>query len=397
MALTKQEIDLMVKDIVGAEVDEIRNQVLKNVEEDKKKFMAELIEKNRQLGMKDEKAQETGMAAARFVRALAAGRGNAMAGAEFAKRWGDEGLAKALGESTVAGGGALVPEEMAADVIELLRASTVVRRMGARSIPMPNGTLTLPRHTAGATGSYVGENSNITKEEQTFGNIVMSAKKLAVLTPISNELLNDASVSVDALVRDDLISAASTREDLAFIRGDGASNTPKGMLNWAVSGNKFNSAGTSLTQVTTDLTKAIRFLDESNVPLRRPGWVFTPRTKAFLMGIRDTNGNLAFQPEMAGGTLMGYPFMTTTQIPNTLGGGSNESEIYLAEFSSLMIGETGNMEVSVYDGAAYHDGSGVVSAVSQDQTVLRLIARHDFAPRQVGNEIVVIQQVTYGA
>lgn len=34
---------------------------------------------------------------------------------------------------------------------------TVIRRLGARSVPLPNGNLTMPRMAGGATASYVGE------------------------------------------------------------------------------------------------------------------------------------------------------------------------------------------------------------------------------------------------
>ena len=51
------------------------------------------------------------------------------------------------------------------------------------------------------------------------------------------------------------------------------------------------------------------------------------------------------------------------------------------DFSEAIIGENTAIEIDVFREAAYHDGSSVQSAVSLDQTVIRLIERHDFALR----------------
>jgi HK97 family phage major capsid protein len=268
--------------------------------------------------------------------------------------------------------------------------------MGAQSIPMPNGQLTMPFLSAGGIAEYVGENSNATKQEQTFGQLVMTAKKLAVVTPVSNDLLNDSSPSADMIVRNDLVRNAAVREDLAFIRDDGTGNKPRGMRHWAVSGNVFATAGTTAAQVAVDLAESVLKLEEGNIPMTRPGWIMSPRSKSYLFRLLDSNSNSIYRDELAQGTLLGFPIMTSTQIPNNLGGGT-ESEVYFADFAHLLIGETESVEITAIDGAAYHDGSAVQSAFSQDQTVMRLIARHDFGARYRGNEIAVVTGVTWGA
>ena len=43
---------------------------------------------------------------------------------------------------------------------ELLSDRTIVRKLGARPVPLPNGNMTLPRVAGGATASYTGENKD---------------------------------------------------------------------------------------------------------------------------------------------------------------------------------------------------------------------------------------------
>ncbi|MDB4896885.1 MAG: phage major capsid protein family [Firmicutes bacterium] len=394
--MTIEDVKALIKDTVSATLADNWEARLAKAEEASRNFSPQILAS--QMAQQAPPA-EKGVKAARFLRALASAKGDPDRAARIAKeQWHDEAVAKALGESTVSGGGALVPEEYASEVIDLLRAKAVVRAMGTPSAPMNSGSLTMPFLSAGSTASYVGENQNISKSEPQTGNLQLSAKKLAALVPISNDLLRDASPNADTIVRNDMVRNMALREDLAFIRDNGSQYTPRGMRYWADPNQVFArtkaGATSTLAEVTFDLGKAVRLLEEANVALDRGGWIMTPRTKWYLMSLRDLNGNLVYEPEMRLGSLLTYPYRTTTQVPNNLGSGG-DSEVYFADFGGLLIGENMQLEVSVFDGGAYYDGANIVSGVSQDQVVLRAIARHDFGARYRGKEISVITGVDW--
>ena len=348
-----------------------------------------------------------GLALARYVRALAAAKGDPSGAAALVKSWLDktkseldEYISKALSETSFEGGGALVPDQFVADLIPLLRDRAVVRAMGATVLPMNSGSMTLPRQTAGATAYYVGELQNVMPSQPAFGQIQLSAKKLRALVPVSNDLLRDAALNADMIVRDDMVTVMALREDLAFLRGDGTQNQPRGIRYSVNSGHVFarTKAGATVTldEVTADLARCVRLLEEASIPMIRPGWIMTPRTKWFLMTLRDGNGNLVFAPEMRQGTLMGFPFRATSQIPNTLGAGTNESEIYFGDFAQFVIGENTQLLIDVWPGGAYFDGTQVVSGISTDQTVIAATARHDCALRH-DKAFAIITAVDWGA
>jgi HK97 family phage major capsid protein len=161
----------------------------------------------------------------RMCLSLAATRGiSGSAAAEYAeRRFGDSGVAKALAAGVGSAGGFTVPENYVAELIEFLRPASVVRRMGARQIPLNNGSATMPKLTSGAQAGYVGENQDIEVTEASFGQLKMSAKKLAALVPISNDLIRFSSPQADAIVRDDLIGAVAQAEDSNFLRSDPSS------------------------------------------------------------------------------------------------------------------------------------------------------------------------------
>lgn len=336
---------------------------------------------------------------AQMVRLLAMSQGNQQVAADMAAKGGyGSDVAMALSTVTAGAGGVLVPENFATSVIESLRPKSVIRRLGATSIPLNNGNMTLPRIMGNTTVSYVGTEQDIPVTDMTFADMKLSAKKAAAIVPIANDLLAYAGVNprVDAIVVGDLQTSMALSEDLHFLRSDGAGNKPKGLLYWALAANKVAApAAPTLAQADAFLSGLMLRMEMANVDMSSCGWVMAPRTIRWLGSLRDGNGNKAF-PEIEGGRLKGYPVALTTQIPVNLGAGGDASEIYFGNFADMFIGEDMQLTVAYSTEASYKDGAGnVISSFQRDQTLVRVIAKHDFAPRHV-ESIVVATGVTWG-
>lgn len=347
--------------------------------------------------IRTDKHKGIGLRAARMVRALIAAKIGNQTPEAIAKSWDDAELAdeivaardmqtKALAAGTLADGGALIPPEQAAEIIELLRAMSVMRAAGVPSIDMPRGKLSIGRQATAATAAYTGENTNIASSQPSLDMIELVAKKLAALVPVSNDLIRASSPSADAWVRDDLVRVLALREDLAFLRGDGTVYGPKGVRYRTASANinartQASSANT-LTTITNDLLGAMSLVDQANVPMMGCFWVMHARTKYNLGKIRDSLGNLIFWQDLQKGELWGWPVFVSNQIPINLGGGS-ESEVYFITGTQCIIGDHVPLMVDVFNGGTYYDSSAsaLASGISQDQTVIRGITEHDFTMR----------------
>jgi HK97 family phage major capsid protein len=346
--------------------------------------------------------EKKGIGAARFVRAMAFGRGDPERAKHFAQRaWNDDMgdyIQKALAAGDFTAGGFMVPPEFAQDIIELLRNRTVVRAAGARVLPMPRGTMHLPKQTAGATVGYVGENRDIGVTEPIGGEIVMTAKKLAAIVPISNDLLMyDIGDQADEYVREDLVQQMAIREDQAFLRDDGMADTPKGLRHWVLPAGVQASNGTTAANIEDDCKDLINHLESANVRMINPVWFMSPRSKNHLINLRDASSGELIFPEMRTASMMlyGHPVFLTNSIPNNLGGGT-ETEFYLVDMADAIIGESGGLEIAVDGSASYTSGGSTVSAFQQDQTLMRVISRHDFAMRHE-ESIALKSDVTWGA
>jgi HK97 family phage major capsid protein len=354
--------------------------------------MAELETKNQR--RKHDVEVDKSLVIGRLMRALAAGKGDPVRASAFAvKTWDDDVVTKALAATDEVAGGFLVKEEISEDLIDLLTPKSVIRSLGPTTVPLDSGALSIPKLTAGAAGGWIGENTNIPKTEQTFGSIRLVARKYGSLVPISNDLLRRGGAKVDALVRDDLSRDIRVKTDLAYIRGDGTAGQPMGLR--SLQGQTFAANGTvSVANTTDDLGTCLQLLGDANVDFDNPGWIMEWRTWRYLITARDGNNNLVWADEMARGTLMGFPFRVTSQIPRNLGAGT-ETELYFANFTDVVIGDATSILLDVSTEAAYHDGSSVVAAFSLDQTVVRAIFETDMQTRYP-ESIVLVTGVKWG-
>lgn len=325
---------------------------------------------------------DRGMGAGMIVGALAVSKGNREAAVAYLDKEGQSAIGAALSGATSGAGGVTIPRPLASEIIGLLRPRVTVRASGARSVPMPAGELRYARLQGSATASYSGENAAIVESEQTFGNTDMKFKKLTSLVPVGNSLMSHSAMEVGRIVRDDMTRVMALKEDLAFLRFDGTNLRPTGLRYWAAAGQwAANGVAASLAAAEAAARGAVNRVEDRNVGMVMPGWIMRAGVKNWLASLRDPNGNFAFPSIDASGELLGYPIKVTSQIPTNLGAGGDESEVYFADFSEIVIGDAQVIRVDVSTEAAFTDVNGdTVSAYQNDLTLMRAIAEHDLAP-----------------
>lgn len=344
--------------------------------------------------------KEKGLQFARMVRTIAAAGGNAFVARQIAEENGDSGLFAAQNMGTGEAGGFLVPEDVSSEVIELLRPASVVTAMGPRIVPLPNGNLTTNRRASGASFEYGGETTDAPATGVTYGQVKLSAKKLRGIIPISNDLLRSASTAVDRMVRDDAIEDAAQIQDRYFLRGAGSDYAPKG-LRYQHLGTSFASshvlsmtATPTIQKVDNDLGRMELALGNANVSYTGAHWVMSHRTAMYLTNLRDGNGNKVY-PEMADGMLRRKPVHVTTEIPENLGSGGDESEIMLVHPSHVIVGEHQGIQIAMSTEAAYRDSEGnLQAAFSRDETLMRMILQHDIGLRHLA-AVAILTGVTW--
>ena len=307
---------------------------------------------------------------------------------------------KALAEGTGSSGGFLVPVEVSAEIVGLIRAASVVMSMGVTIVPVAK-EMSVTSLSSGATAYYTAENSQIPVSEETFTQTaLLRPKDLTAMVPVSLRLLQDAdNPSVEQIVRRDLSQVMALRADLGFLQGTGTSSEPLGIRNWSgltAAPSLGINGGTPTFSTFKEMVQNLRAI---NAPFRRPGWVMSPRTLGTIEAIQETSGGsptgryLANDPALltidpTGGTftLLGYPGRTSGQVPNSLTTGTSANTSYVvfsSDWDEAYVGENTALQIDVSTEATYLDsGSNWVSAFQNKQAVFRALIRHDFALRR---------------
>ncbi len=340
-----------------------------------------------------------GFKAARFVIGVLAAKTLGQRGAAdlISKRFGDAEVAKALNTTGAATGGALIPQAFSNEIIELLRARTVVRGLDPVIYPMQSGNLTIPRQAAGAQSGYQGELDDIALTQATFDDLQLNAKKLVTMTSASNDLIRRVPFGIENIIRDDLLQSIARREDLAFLIGDGSGGSPVGLLNQCSAQNKLianplidpNDNGKTLAQVVGVLNGLELTLEMGMSNMIRPAWITSPQVTKFLMGLQNAVGGMfVFQDELAQGKLRSLPIATTQQLPTNLNTGTagapvnNGSFLFLVDMADVILAETFGVTVEASDVASFKDSGGnTVNAFQRDLSVFRVITEHDLGLR----------------
>jgi len=135
-------------------------------------------------------------------------------------------------------GGFTVAEQFVPTLLSIPLQEPIVRSR-AWNIPTTTNVIKIPRindttHAenvyGGVTGNWTAEGASISVSNPAFAQCVLMAKKLALLTYASNELLEDNAVGLNQVLTRLFAEALGWFEDKAFIKGSGV-NEPLGLLN----------------------------------------------------------------------------------------------------------------------------------------------------------------------
>ena len=136
---------------------------------------------------------------------------------------------RALGENSNSTGGVLVPEEFAARVIRLVENYGTFAASNVEKVTMTRDTMIIPKRVTGTTAYFVGEGTTVSESEPSYANVQLVAKKLAVGTRMSSEVVEDALVSLADAVATEFATSLAYKTDLCGWVGDGTGSTYGGI------------------------------------------------------------------------------------------------------------------------------------------------------------------------
>lgn len=226
---------------------------------------------------------------------------------------------------------------------------------------------------------WVGENEPIPEAEPEFDetNLLPSTmQSVKVITRYSNELARQSIVSLDAALRDRLVSDVAAKIDgqLLSDEGDGVT-TPRGLF--AYEGTQTLAVGGPLTL--DDVLAAQGLALGANVEAGRLRLILRPEQYMTLRSATDGMDRYMLQPDATAGavsSVLGIPVLISPRIPAGNAG--------LVDFGQIAVARDLAPSVKILT-ERYAD---------YDQQAIRVVARYDAAPL---NPAAVIQLTGIGS
>ena len=257
-------------------------------------------------------------------------------------------------------GGYTVPTEFLPRLLESASEMSVARRH-ATIIPMTTRTIQVPylditgAHVAGDTqffgglvGRWTEEASLLNETEPSFRQLEMVAHELSGYSLMSNTLLNDSAVGLEAVLINLFGRAIGWYEDYAFLQGNGVGK-PMGAFQCPAAVSVSRTGGAN-TFVLLDAAKMLGTLLPGWKP-ETTAWVIAPSVLAQLMTLASTAGFLVWMNQQGGAKeginpsglrLFGLPVYISEKM-SALG---TARDVGLCDFAHYLIGDRDQVEIA---------------------------------------------------
>jgi HK97 family phage major capsid protein/HK97 family phage prohead protease len=257
--------------------------------------------------------------------------------------------------------------------IEALRNQSRVLELGATVISGLVGNVDIPRQTGASSTYWVTEAASLTESEATFDKVSLAYKTIGTYSAITRQMLMQGTPDIEMIARNDLIKQIALGIDAAALYGTGTGGQPTGVS--VTSGIGSVVGGTNGAQVTIDhLIQLETALMAANANADSAAYIANAKTIGWLKALKSTTGQYLWSNSPLGqrtgtpGEINGYPVARTNQARSNLTKGTSSgicSEIYFGNWSELIIGEWGVLEIvpNPYDATLYKQGGVLLRAM----------------------------------
>lgn len=224
-----------------------------------------------------------------------------------------------------------------------------MKELGAQTVTGLRENVAFPKQTGKGTGAWVAENpgDDVAETNLTLGQVLSSPKTYQSSTSYSRQLLAQAVVDLDVMVRQDLARDMAIAVDFAAIAGPTGGNSPVGVLNQSGISSFVLAAdaGNGGLPSYADVIHMIESLEDTNADqLGDPGWLTTPSVKSQLKLTPRLANTIAVPAWTDNDELGGYMARSSNQVPKTgtRGSTSNNHALILGVWATLTIGLWGS-------------------------------------------------------
>jgi HK97 family phage major capsid protein len=260
---------------------------------------------------------------------------------------------RAAGQTVTEDAGAYGGNTVATELrgpIDYLRPMPVVEKLGAVFLTGLQGNVEFPKSSGGVTASWEGEVDEVANTKTAWGKIAMAPRRLAVSVLVSLQNLAQSSFDMELYTMNEIRKAIENEIDKDALTG------AKGVL---------NSSGTNSVAIGTNggvlsFAKAVDMetaVYVENANGARLNYVSNAKVRGKAKQTVLESGQATYL--LQNNEINGYPFEMSNHIPSNLTKGTASgvcSAVLFGDFSKLVIGQWGFMDLSVDDKSRKKEG-----------------------------------------
>ena len=222
------------------------------------------------------------------------------------------------------------------DFIDVLRNESSVMQAGATMLRGLQGNVVIPKKTAASSAGWIAtEGAAASESEFTSGSVTMSPKVIGAFTDATRLLLQQSSLDVENLIRDDLTKSIATAIDLGALAGSGSSGQPTGIANTSgINTTTFAAANPTWAEIVA-MESAVANDNALNGSL---AYICRPADFGTLKTTEKATGTAQFvvSPD---NSMNGYNVIRSNQVTS--------GDFYFGNFADLLIGMYGGLDITV--------------------------------------------------
>lgn len=252
---------------------------------------------------------------------------------------------------TAAEAGNLIATELRDDLFtDVLRNALVLGRSGATILTGLTSNLAIPRKTVAGTVAAVNEVAAASETQPTTAQVSLAPNRISAFVQASKRAIIQSSMSVEALLRQDLLDGTSVLFENYAINGTGTAPQPRGIRN--TSGIGSVAGGTNgLALAWSHLVDLESACANSNAePDRFAGYLVNTKVRGTAKKTQKAT-NLPFIWDNGDAPLNGYRALVTNNVPSNLTKGSSSgvcsSVIFSSDFRMLVLAVFGGFDITV--------------------------------------------------
>ena len=238
--------------------------------------------------------------------------------------------------------------------IDLLRNEAVAIQAGATVLDGLTSNVAIPRMSGGATAYWVGEQVAPTETAQTFDQVTLTPHRLSMHVNLSKQLIQQSSVDIENVVRNDLVVTAANALDTAVFTGTTApadADAPTGLYASIAASLAANDVDFGAAPTYAEIVNLEKLVADQNALRGSLAYVTSPKGAFTAKTITLDSGSGRFLFE--DGKINSYPSFITNNIaidlddPTAGGTTSADTAYYFGNWNDLLIGNFGGLDVVI--------------------------------------------------